>query len=274
MEAMSSIVKAIIAYGRRDTEAAVANAEQALVRCVEIGDDWGADNAQAQLAKVARDAGDDHRAAIAHQQGLRLWQSIDERWASVASESAGIVDRVGAPVFPRWPGDEDSRSVTRALAGTARIAATHGQPELAASLVGTVDVLLEERGAFMFGYDRFDNHGLAAAAARATLGAARFAELRTVGRARSLRSAVELAMGLDVPPPTRAPATAADRHGLTAREVEVLGLLVEGCTDRQVAARLFISPHTAANHVASILSKLGVPSRSAAAAYAVRHALA
>jgi DNA-binding CsgD family transcriptional regulator len=67
---------------------------------------------------------------------------------------------------------------------------------------------------------------------------------------------------------------APSRHGLTHREREVLGLLVAGCTDREIAERLFISRRTAATHVASIFRKLDVNSRAAAAAYAVRHGLA
>jgi DNA-binding CsgD family transcriptional regulator len=60
---------------------------------------------------------------------------------------------------------------------------------------------------------------------------------------------------------------------LTVREAQVLRLLVEGQTDREIAAALFISTKTASNHVANILGKLGVPSRAAAAAFAVRHGL-
>jgi DNA-binding CsgD family transcriptional regulator len=56
--------------------------------------------------------------------------------------------------------------------------------------------------------------------------------------------------------------------------VQVLGLLVDGLSDREIAERLFVSRHTAANHVGSILSKLGVPSRAAAAAWAVRNGIA
>ena len=52
----------------------------------------------------------------------------------------------------------------------------------------------------------------------------------------------------------------------TPRELEVLRLVADGLTDREIAAALFVSRHTAANHVANILAKLGVPSRSAAAA--------
>lgn len=57
---------------------------------------------------------------------------------------------------------------------------------------------------------------------------------------------------------------------LTTREVEVLAVLAEGLTDREIAARLCISAHTVHRHVSNILTKLDLPSRSAAAAHAVR----
>jgi WD40 repeat protein/DNA-binding CsgD family transcriptional regulator/transcriptional regulator with XRE-family HTH domain len=62
-------------------------------------------------------------------------------------------------------------------------------------------------------------------------------------------------------------------NDLTAREVEVLRLLAQGLTDAQIAEQLVISVHTAHNHVKSILSKLGVPNRSAASTYAKEHKL-
>jgi DNA-binding CsgD family transcriptional regulator len=57
---------------------------------------------------------------------------------------------------------------------------------------------------------------------------------------------------------------------LTRREDEVLGLLAEGCSNAQIAERLVISTRTAEHHVASILSKLDLRSRSEVAAYVVR----
>jgi NarL family two-component system response regulator YdfI len=59
-------------------------------------------------------------------------------------------------------------------------------------------------------------------------------------------------------------------QALTAREREVLQLLAEGLSNRQIAARLFISPHTAKFHVASILAKLGASSRTEAVALGAR----
>jgi DNA-binding CsgD family transcriptional regulator/tetratricopeptide (TPR) repeat protein len=61
-----------------------------------------------------------------------------------------------------------------------------------------------------------------------------------------------------------------DRLDLTAREIEVLTLVADGMTNREIASELFISDKTASAHVSHILSKLSVPNRTAAAAVARR----
>jgi DNA-binding CsgD family transcriptional regulator len=61
--------------------------------------------------------------------------------------------------------------------------------------------------------------------------------------------------------------------GLTARELQVLRLVAAGRTNRAVADELFLSEKTVARHVSNIFTKLDVPSRSAATAYAYEHAL-
>jgi ATP/maltotriose-dependent transcriptional regulator MalT len=61
--------------------------------------------------------------------------------------------------------------------------------------------------------------------------------------------------------------------GLTARELQVLGLVAAGQTNRSIAADLFLSERTVERHVSNILTKLGVSSRAAATAYAYQHQL-
>jgi DNA-binding CsgD family transcriptional regulator len=66
---------------------------------------------------------------------------------------------------------------------------------------------------------------------------------------------------------------AADTHGLTARELEVLRLVAGGSTNRQIAAVLVVSEHTVARHVQNIFAKLRVSTRAAATAFAFEHDL-
>jgi NarL family two-component system response regulator LiaR len=60
---------------------------------------------------------------------------------------------------------------------------------------------------------------------------------------------------------------------LTGRELDVLRCLSEGVTNKAIAKELSLSPGTVRVHVSSILAKLGVESRTAAARYAIRHGL-
>jgi DNA-binding CsgD family transcriptional regulator len=59
--------------------------------------------------------------------------------------------------------------------------------------------------------------------------------------------------------------------GLTARELEILALLAEGLSNRDIARRLFITPKTVEHHVGHLLTKLDLKRRGEAAAFAVRH---
>ena len=60
---------------------------------------------------------------------------------------------------------------------------------------------------------------------------------------------------------------------LSRRESDVLRLVAEGLSNKQIAAQLGLSPHTVHRHVANILVKLRLSSRAAAAAYAARRGL-
>ncbi|MFB9959124.1 LuxR C-terminal-related transcriptional regulator [Agromyces bracchium] len=60
-------------------------------------------------------------------------------------------------------------------------------------------------------------------------------------------------------------------HGLSARELEVLTLVVQGLTNRAIAEKLFLSERTVHRHLANVFHKLGVGSRTEAATYALQH---
>ena len=84
------------------------------------------------------------------------------------------------------------------------------------------------------------------------------------------------ALGVRDPRPLRRepqPATRTTAEDLTARELEVLGLLAAGRTDREIADTLYISPRTASKHVSAILTKLDVTSRAEAGIFAVQRGL-
>ncbi len=95
--------------------------------------------------------------------------------------------------------------------------------------------------------------------------------LRSVARGESLldsavtKSVVEKLVGGQQKP--------AETDDLTAREREVLALIAEGATNKEIAAKLVVSENTARNHVSHILGKLGFSRRSEAAAYAARKGL-
>jgi DNA-binding NarL/FixJ family response regulator len=102
-------------------------------------------------------------------------------------------------------------------------------------------------------------------------------EAWAAGSALPLQAAIAEALGDDDPPlgsasapPETRPAAEFD---LTPRELEVLQLLADGLSDREIGEALFIAPRTASFHVTNMLRKLDVDSRTAAAAFAVRHRL-
>ncbi|MCX8032574.1 MAG: response regulator transcription factor [Thermoleophilia bacterium] len=62
-------------------------------------------------------------------------------------------------------------------------------------------------------------------------------------------------------------------HGLTERELQVLGLLAQGKSNADIAQTLFVTTKTVKYHLTNIFSKLGVHNRTEAAAFALRHGM-
>jgi DNA-binding NarL/FixJ family response regulator len=115
-----------------------------------------------------------------------------------------------------------------------------------------------------------DRPAAAAQVRRAVEIADRLGARRLRGQAESPARRGRLALAGDPAAPAAGPGEQArHQYGLTARELEVLRLVVIGRSNRDIAAELFISAKTASVHVSNIMSKLGVASRveSAALAY-------
>ena len=89
-----------------------------------------------------------------------------------------------------------------------------------------------------------------------------------------LGQAAELATRLKTRPLAVSPGRPRYPDGLTQREIEILGLVSEGRTNQVIAEELFLSQKTVARHLSNIYAKIGVDSRTAAAAYAFARGLA
>jgi DNA-binding CsgD family transcriptional regulator len=91
--------------------------------------------------------------------------------------------------------------------------------------------------------------------------------LEEIGARHRAGEAAALLRSLGVTPPPGRPS----RDPLSAREHDVLELLAQGLSNPEIATRLFLSRRTVGHHVSSILRKLNLSSRAAAAAFAARH---
>jgi DNA-binding CsgD family transcriptional regulator len=154
--------------------------------------------------------------------------------------------------------------LVEALSGVATVAVAQAQPTRAAKLFGAAAALREAIGmpAWLPERTLYDQ---AVARLRATLSVSAVEAAWAAGRALPLADAVAEALAGRAP---ASPATAPS--ALTPRELEVLRLVSDGRSDKEIATLLSISPRTASKHVATILAKLEVGNRAAAAVTALR----
>jgi LuxR family maltose regulon positive regulatory protein len=224
-------------------------------------------SSSAQLcdARLALEAGDALRAAELADRVLRALPD-ERRLARVPALEVAIRSRAARGELDQARGAlAELRDVASHVATAPLMAAADLEDGVLAAAAGEHErarTLLEDA------VDGFERAGgpYDAALARIELAAA----LAALGRpADAAREAASAATSLD----ELGAATEADRarramrrHGLSPREREVLELLADGLTNRQIADRLVLSEHTVHRHVANILRKLRVPSRAAAAA--------
>jgi len=217
-------------------ELAARQFEDALAIERDAANDYGLGLVLSDLAKVAQARGENSRAEALFKESLAL------RWA--------LEDKVG---------------IAGCLRGLGRVYAASGSLERAATMLGAADDLSNSIGSLpppnRAEYDR------AVARLALSLGDARMRDLWQVGAATPLQTIVSELLIDEPPAADRATAfgNVATPFGLTNREIEVLGLLCAGNSNREISEALFISDRTAQTHVQHILSKLDVNTRTAAA---------
>jgi len=287
------------------TKAAIAvrqgklkSAQRAYETALEILADnnrWGVAQVEYGMGTLARTRGDADTAVRYYTDAMEIFRELDA-WPEIARCQAGI----GwiAVISGDFDQAQDSLAealrlnqiggkrlgIARGLEAFAALAAARQQPERAARLAGAACQLRESLG-----------HGTGIGPrieevlefARGRLGTSAAAALFAEGREVTAEDAVGFALGpdQDQPGPTSAaagepawtdPARSAHRGPgaqtpLTPREHEIVRLIAQGLSNREIADELVISPATAARHVANILAKLGFSSRTQVASWATRH---
>jgi predicted ATPase/DNA-binding CsgD family transcriptional regulator len=165
------------------------------------------------------------------------------------------------------------------LGGMALIATLGGQLERAARLYGSDEATSEAIGTIPYGSELYRaRYESDIAQLRERLGTEAFEAAWAAGRSLPRADVVAEAMAVTAPDAHPRPIAAQPESGptfdLTPREREVLRLIAQGHTNQEIADALFISLHTIKVHVRSILGKLNLDSRTAAAAFAFQHGLA
>ena len=170
----------------------------------------------------------------------------------------------------------NTRVVACDLVDLAGVAEVLGQGERAVRLLGAAEALLETIGVSRPDSDRpyYDRlvSRVRSGVDEDTFGGA-WAAGRTLTRDDAVAEANAIAAEATEAFPASRPPNAGARYGLSVREVDVLRLIAEGMTDREIGETLFISRRTVTTHVTSILNKLGVETRRGARALALKHGL-
>jgi predicted ATPase/DNA-binding CsgD family transcriptional regulator len=274
----------LVADRQGDQDAAIAFEEEALPVARAVGDEWQVCIILGNLGGAYYDRGDYARGEALSLEALDLARHLGDTFGIAVN-----LYNLGNCVFQL--GDAPGAIVRYRESLT--ICNELGDRHLATRILDRLGVALHKTGASRAGARLFG----AAAALREAIGdtlfaeedsnlSVRFQEVREIlgeatydatwesGRSLPIAQATAEALAqADVALLTYKTAPAQAQAGLTVREVEVLQLLTDGHADKEIAEKLFISTRTASSHVAAIIGKLGVDSRTAAVAAAFRRGL-
>jgi non-specific serine/threonine protein kinase len=283
----------MIAVG--DTERALALCHEALALAQQVGDQRAIGAALANLGLVWEARGDDQQASELWSESLALRRRIGDQGgvAHVLTLQGALALREQAHrqavelfceslLLRQRMGEYDG--IPPILEGLAALAIPIGALDVAAQLAGAAAAIRTTTGV----QHEQIAHQQTLATLRNRLAESTFAQAWAEGQRLALEQCVQLAhtlrssinaRGLDESatdqPPRANPAqsAAAATSNLTAREIEVLGLLTQGLTYAQIGEQLMISSRTVDAHLRAIFSKLGVRSRTAATRIAIEQRL-
>jgi predicted ATPase/DNA-binding CsgD family transcriptional regulator len=195
-------------------------------------------------------------------------------WAATDRRDFATAAARYAEGIPLWQELGTQEALVDVLTGVAALAGATGHLERGVKILAAAEVLKETIGYVLAAPERARYDGTKAALqtklGEGAFDAAWIAGLATPADQATLEAQTLLADFCEMRSSCVAP-LAPPGDGLTRREREVLRLLADGRSDREIAAALFISPKTVGSHVSNLLGKLGVPSRAAAVAYVHRH---
>jgi predicted ATPase/DNA-binding CsgD family transcriptional regulator len=232
--------------------------------------------ALANLGVTAREQGDFAAARSLCEAALASYQGFGFDLAETRAlmDLAGIAKDQGdlPPMVARYQtclaqtGERgDMRVVYEALSGIASACAAWGQWRHAILLFGAADAVRERVGLAMSLPSDAAVTERSLSTLHKALSDTDYAASWAEGRALPLAQALAIAAAVTPAAAGQKPAQPAAPFLLTRREREVLRLLAEGRTDRDIAEALFIGPRTVSWHVSAILNKLGVTTRREAA---------
>jgi non-specific serine/threonine protein kinase len=150
------------------------------------------------------------------------------------------------------------------------LTASHGDAEQLATLLGASQLMDETIGAAPGSITELSIDE-AGAGLQVRMGKANFEEARRRGRRLSFAQVAELVSRTLSQASASSPGTQRPQHSsLSKREGEVLDLVAEGLSNKEIARRLIVSENTVKTHVTSLFNKLGVYTRAQAVAVAAR----